>query len=66
MRRTGVDHFDLVVSSLARSLPLYRDLVGPLGYENESEIVGDRGERVVYLSGAGTVPFKLEVVHVPD
>lgn len=59
MRRTGVDHFDLVVSSLERSLAVYRDLLGPLGYSKESEIVGERGERVVYLSGPDTVPFSL-------
>lgn len=59
MRRTGVDHFDLVVSSLERSLTVYRDLLGPLGYLTASEIVGERGERVVYLSGSGVVPFSL-------
>lgn len=59
MRRTGVDHFDLVVSSLERSLTVYRDLLGPLGYLNASEIVGERGEPVVYLSGSGVVPFSL-------
>ena len=51
MRRTGVDHFDLVVSSLDRSLQLYRELLGPLGYTRAGEIVGERSERVVYLSG---------------
>lgn len=65
MRSTGVDHFDLVVSSLVRSLPVYRDLLGPLGYENAAEIVGERGERVVYLSGPGTVPFSLREAQTP-
>jgi glyoxylase I family protein len=65
MRRTGVDHFDLVVSSLGRSLPVYRDLLGPVGYTNSAEIVGERGERVVYLSGSGVVPFSLREAQVP-
>lgn len=59
MRGTGIHHFDLVVSSLDRSLPLYRELLGPLGYTRTGEIVGERGERVVYLSGSGIVPFSL-------
>jgi glyoxylase I family protein len=59
VRGTGVDHFDLVVSSLDRSLPLYRELLEPLGYTRAGEIVGERGERVVYLSGSGIVPFSL-------
>ena len=64
MRGTGVDHFDLVVSSLRRSLPLYRALLGPLGYTKTAEIVGERGERVVYLSGYGVVPFGLREARV--
>jgi glyoxylase I family protein len=59
VRGTGVDHFDLVVSSLDRSLPLYRELLAPLGYTDASAIVGERGERVVYLGGSGLVPFSL-------
>ena len=59
MRHTGVDHLDLVVASLDRSLPLYRELLGPLGYSTASEIVGERGERVVYLGGSGVVPVSL-------
>jgi glyoxylase I family protein len=54
-----VHHFDLVVSSLDRSLPLYRDLLEPLGYTRVGEIVGERGERVVYVGGEGIVPFSL-------
>jgi glyoxylase I family protein len=49
VRGTGVDHFDLVVSSLDRSLPLYRELLEPLGYTRAGEI----------LSGSGIVPFSL-------
>ena len=59
MRGSGIDHLDLVVSSLRRSLPVYRELLGPLGYTKAAEIVGESGERVVYLSGYGVVPFSL-------
>jgi hypothetical protein len=31
MRRSGIDHLDLVVSSLKRSLRVYRELLEPLG-----------------------------------
>jgi glyoxylase I family protein len=65
MRGTGVHHFDLVVSSLDRSLPLYRDLLEPLGYTRTGEIVGERGERVVYISGEGIVPFSLRESQSP-
>jgi glyoxylase I family protein len=47
--RRGVDHLDLVVSDLERSLDFYRGLLGPLGYTRLSEIKGERGERVVYI-----------------
>jgi catechol 2,3-dioxygenase-like lactoylglutathione lyase family enzyme len=59
VRGTGVDHFDLVVSDLDRSLAFYRALLEPLGYARASEIVGERGERVVYLGGAGVVSVSL-------
>src|SRR4051812_34931610 len=49
----GIHHLDLVVSDLDRSLAFYRDLLGPLGYVRESDIVGERGERVVYLGHIG-------------
>lgn len=45
----GIDHLDLVVGDLERSLAFYKGLLEPLGYTRESEIVGERGERVVYL-----------------
>jgi catechol 2,3-dioxygenase-like lactoylglutathione lyase family enzyme len=51
----GIDHVDLVVSSLARSLPFYRGLLEPLGYDDLGDIEGERGERVVYLSQGGTL-----------
>jgi glyoxylase I family protein len=59
MRGTGVDHFDLVVSDLERSLGFYWALLEPLGYLRASEIVGERGERVVYLGGPGVVSVSL-------
>ena len=49
----GVDHFDLVVSDLDRSLAFYKGLLEPLGFTRASEIEGERGERVVYLGGTG-------------
>jgi glyoxylase I family protein len=51
----SIDHLDLVVTSLERSLDFYRGLLGPLGYVRESEIEGERGERVVYLGRAGAL-----------
>ena len=47
-----LDHIDLVVSDLERSLEFYRGLLGPLGWVHEGGIDGERGERVVYLGGA--------------
>lgn len=44
-----IDHLDLVVSDLDRSLAFYHGLLAPLGWVRASEIVGERGERVVYL-----------------
>jgi glyoxylase I family protein len=46
-------HVDLVVSSLDRSLPLYRELLEPLGYIEAYEVVGERGETIWYLDGEG-------------
>jgi catechol 2,3-dioxygenase-like lactoylglutathione lyase family enzyme len=42
-------HIDLVVSSMERSLPFYRELLRPLGYVHEGPIRGERGEAVVYI-----------------
>jgi glyoxylase I family protein len=47
----GVHHVDLVVSSIERSLPFYRDLLAPLGYHGISEVEGERGETIYYLWG---------------
>jgi catechol 2,3-dioxygenase-like lactoylglutathione lyase family enzyme len=49
----AIDHLDLVVTDLERSLAFYRALLGRIGYVHESEIEGERGERVVYLSRPG-------------
>jgi catechol 2,3-dioxygenase-like lactoylglutathione lyase family enzyme len=54
VRSTGVHHVDLVVSSIGRSLPFYRDLLGPLGWHRIGEVEGERGETIWYLAGPGT------------
>ncbi|MGB2875206.1 MAG: VOC family protein [Gaiellaceae bacterium] len=54
MHSTGVHHVDLVVSSIERSLPFYRDLLGPLGWHGVSETQGERGETIWYLWGPGS------------
>jgi glyoxylase I family protein len=46
-----VDHVDLVVSSLDRSLPFYRGLLAPLGWIGLIEQEGERGETIHYLWG---------------
>ena len=53
MRRVGLHHVDIVVSSLDRSLPLYRELLEPLGYTEAYEARGERGETIWYLDGEG-------------
>jgi catechol 2,3-dioxygenase-like lactoylglutathione lyase family enzyme len=47
----GVQHVDLVVTSIERSLPFYRDLLAPLGYHRIAEVEGERGETIWYLGG---------------
>jgi catechol 2,3-dioxygenase-like lactoylglutathione lyase family enzyme len=54
MRAGGVHHLDLVVSSMERSLPFYRELLGPLGWHGISEVEGERGETIWYLLGPVT------------
>ena len=54
MRSSGVHHVDLVVSSIERSLPFYRDLLAPLGWHRIGEVEGERGETIWYLAGPGT------------
>jgi hypothetical protein len=48
-----IDHLDLVVTSLDRSLEFDRGLLEPLGYVRVSEIEGERGERVRRLGRTG-------------
>ena len=50
-----VHHVDLVVSSIERSLPFYRELLGPLGWHGIGEVEGERGETIWYLIGRGTL-----------
>jgi catechol 2,3-dioxygenase-like lactoylglutathione lyase family enzyme len=47
----GLNHVDLVVSSVERSLPFYRELLGPLGWHRLSEVEGERGETIWYVGG---------------
>jgi glyoxylase I family protein len=57
----AIDHLDLVVTDLERSLAFYRGLLRTVGYVHESEIEGERGERVIYLSrqgGGGSVSLR--------
>jgi catechol 2,3-dioxygenase-like lactoylglutathione lyase family enzyme len=54
VRSTGVHHLDLVVSSIERSLPFYRELLGPLGWHGLDEVEGERGETIWYITGPGT------------
>ena len=54
MRSSGVHHVDLVVSSIERSLPFYRELLAPLGFHRIGEVEGERGETIWYLGGPGS------------
>jgi glyoxylase I family protein len=54
VRSTGLHHVDVVVSSIERSLPFYRELLGPLGWHGVSEVEGERGETIWYVLGPGT------------
>ena len=54
MNGCALHHVDLVVSSIERSLPFYRELLAPLGFHRISEVEGERGETIWYLSGPGT------------
>lgn len=56
-----IDHLDLVVSNLERSLAFYRELLAPLGYSELTEIEGERGEKVLYIGrkeGRGSVSLR--------
>lgn len=56
-----ISHVDLVVSSIERSLPSYRGLLEPIGWTGLSEVRGERGETIHYLSveGAGVAALGL-------
>jgi glyoxylase I family protein len=45
----GIHHVDIVVSSIGRSLPWYRELLGPVGWNRVREVEGERGETIYYL-----------------
>jgi catechol 2,3-dioxygenase-like lactoylglutathione lyase family enzyme len=66
MRSTGVHHVDLVVSSIERSLPFYRDLLGPLGFHRISEVEGERGETIWYFGGPGSAVGVRQAPDVQD
>jgi glyoxylase I family protein len=48
---SSIRHVDLVVSSLATSKPFYVALLDLLGWRDQREVVGERGEAIVYLAG---------------
>jgi glyoxylase I family protein len=48
-----ISHVDLVVSSIARSLPFYRELLEPIGWSGYRELSGERGETIHYISVEG-------------
>jgi catechol 2,3-dioxygenase-like lactoylglutathione lyase family enzyme len=54
VQTSGFHHVDLVVSSILRSLPFYRDLLEPLGWHRSSEVEGERGETIWYFGGPGS------------
>jgi glyoxylase I family protein len=45
----GIRHVDLVVSSLATSKPFYRELLSLIGWHGEADVVGERGETIIYF-----------------
>jgi glyoxylase I family protein len=49
MQPSKLSHVDLVVSSIERSLPFYRGLLGPLGWTGLHEVRGERGETIHYV-----------------
>jgi glyoxylase I family protein len=56
-----VDHLDLAVSSIDRSLTFYRELLRPLGWRWVHEVEGERGETIYYLfrrDGRGTIGLR--------
>ena len=41
------------MTSIEQSLPVYRELLEPLGYTDAGTAVGERGETIWYLDGEG-------------
>ena len=57
----AIDHLDLVVTDLERSLRFYVELLRPFGYVRTAEIEGEQGERVAYVgrpSGFGSLSVR--------
>jgi catechol 2,3-dioxygenase-like lactoylglutathione lyase family enzyme len=51
MPARGIQHLDLTVADVERSLAFYRDVLGPLGFKEEARYPSYRGtEEVVYSS----------------
>jgi glyoxylase I family protein len=48
-----LSHVDLVVSSIERSLPFYRDLLAPIGWTGLRQVPGEHGETITYISAPG-------------
>jgi glyoxylase I family protein len=48
-----ISHVDLVVHSIARSLPFYRGLLEPIGWTGVRQVRGEQGETIYYLSVEG-------------
>jgi glyoxylase I family protein len=53
VRSSKLSHVDLVVSSIERSLAFYRGLLEPIGWSGLSQVRGERGETIYYLSVSG-------------
>jgi glyoxylase I family protein len=53
MPASKISHVDLVVSSIERSLPFYRELLEPLGWSGYRQVDGEQGEPIHYLSVEG-------------
>jgi glyoxylase I family protein len=49
MPLSKISHVDLVVTSIAKSLPFYRGLLEPIGWSGLREVSGERGETIYYL-----------------
>ncbi len=59
-------HVDLVVSDVERSLDFYRGLLVPLGWTGLTEVRGERGETIHYLSQKGPGVAALGLRQRPD